>query len=441
MKVNRWETVEKVFNKSVVLPREKREAFVASACGGDADLIEDVLSLLAEADKDDKFLSEPVFEVGAKILASEYIGLFDEPNFAAYEMQKILGRGGSSVVFLARDVSLERSVAIKVLPAALADDDERILRFQQEAKAASAISHPNVAHIYGFGKADNRYYLAMEYVQGDTLRELLKKKEIDKVFALDIACQISKALCAAHKAGIVHRDVKPENIIVADDGLVKVLDFGLAKSFTVQNRETNRSFDASLDTKPGMIIGTVSYMSPEQIRGQQLDWRTDIWSFGVVLYEMLAGSRPFKGETSSDIQARILLIEHEYPAEIAEMPEIRKILDKCLAKDVNLRYKATPELMNDLEIFHKYLSYPGNKFKYSFAANAESGEEFENFEAPGYSEENPEENKETKEANGEKGAKPEIIEGKPEKNYAKYKLIIAAAVFFIFIIVLIAILY
>lgn len=353
---SRWKTVERVFNKSVLLPPEKREEYVFSACGDDAALIEDVLTLLAEVEKSGTFLSEPLFEVGAQILASEFVGMFDEPNFASYEMQKILGRGGSGVVFLARDTVLERSVALKVLPTALSDNDERILRFQQEAKAASAISHPNVAHIYGFGKANSRYYLAMEYVRGKTLRELLKEKAIDKLKALEIGCQVAKALSAAHKAGIVHRDIKPENIIVTDDELVKVLDFGLAKPFLLQNDSGQHSLSSSLDTKPGMIIGTTAYMSPEQIRGKSLDLRTDIWSLGVVLYEMLAGKRPFLGDTPSDVQALILLSEPEYTSEIAAIPEIKSILVKMLAKNADMRYQETTDLIKDLGSIQRQLS-------------------------------------------------------------------------------------
>lgn len=366
---SRWKTVERIFNQSVQLPPEKREEYVSSACGGDAAMIEDVLTLLAETEKSENFLSEPLFEVGARILASEFVGLFDEPNFASYEMQKILGRGGSGVVFLARDTVLERSVALKVLPTALSDNDERILRFQQEAKAASAISHPNVAHIYGFGKSNSRYYLAMEYVRGKTLRELLKeKKAIDKLKALEIACQVAKALSAAHKAGIVHRDVKPENIIVTDDDLVKVLDFGLAKSFPLQNDSGHHSFSPSLDTKPGMIIGTTAYMSPEQIRGKALDLRTDIWSLGVVLYEMLASRRPFVGDTPSDVQALILLSEPEYSAEITSLPEMKFILAKMLAKNVNARYRDTTDLIKDLDNLQRRLTKNSHDdLHYSFA--------------------------------------------------------------------------
>ncbi|MBA2737833.1 MAG: serine/threonine protein kinase [Pyrinomonadaceae bacterium] len=431
MNANRWKTVERVFNKSVNLPPEKREKYVLSACNGDSALLEDVLTLLAEAEKSDSFLSEPIFEVGAQILASEYIGLFDEPNFSKYEVQKILGRGGSGVVFLAKDTTLERNVALKVLPTALADDDERILRFQQEAKAASAISHPNVAHIYGFGKADGRYYLAMEYVEGNTLRGLLKKKEIDKIHALDIACQMTKALSAAHKAGIVHRDIKPENVIVTDDGLVKVLDFGLAKPFLAQNEEANRGIGDSLDTKPGMIIGTTAYMSPEQIRGQTLDSRTDIWSLGVVLYEMLAGRRPFTGDTASDVQARILLSEPDYPFEIEEIPKIKKMLVKSLAKDVNLRYRSITELARDLEIINKELNgTTKNNINYSSS--------IKNSPSNGISPNNkvPTEIK-------YKFVEDEISETieKSEKFYITYKFLIGGIIFLIVIIVLVGLFY
>lgn len=430
---NRWKTVEKVFNQSVSLPPEKRKAYVASACDGDSDLIEDVLTLLAEADKNDSFLSEPVFEVGAKILASEYIGLFDEPNFAAYEMQKILGRGGSGVVFLAKDIALERLVAIKVLPKALSDKDERILRFQQEAKAASAISHPNVAHIYGFGKADDRYYLAMEYIRGNTLRELLKKREIDRISALNIACQIAKALSAAHKAEIVHRDIKPENVVVADDGLVKVLDFGLAKPFPAQKQESNSDPDYLLDTKPGIIIGTTAYMSPEQIRGQSLDWRTDIWSLGVVFFEMLAGRRPFTGDTQSDVQARILLTEPEYPSEIVEIPEIKNILDKTLAKDVNNRYEKTTELASDLENVYKNLSDTSNNIKYSFSLTGVSSNGVHQTNGS----ENQTDNQEAKSRESENSET--IVESKELR--VSYKFIITGFVLLIVIIVLIGLFY
>jgi len=431
MNANRWKTVERVFNKSVNLPPEKREKYVLSACNGDSALLEDVLTLLAEAEKSDNFLSEPIFEVGAQILASEYIGLFDEPNFSKYEVQKILGRGGSGVVFLAKDTTLERNVALKVLPTALADDDERILRFQQEAKAASAISHPNVAHIYGFGKADDRYYLAMEYVQGNTLRRLLKNKEIDKIYALDIACQITKALSAAHKAGIVHRDIKPENVIVTDDGLVKVLDFGLAKPFPAQNEEADRSIGHSLHTKPGMIIGTTAYMSPEQIRGQSLDSRTDIWSLGVVLYEMLAGRRPFSGDTASDVQARILLSEPDYPFEIEEIPKIKKILVKSLAKDLNSRYRSINELARDLEVINKELNRTTkNNINYSSSIiNSPSNGISPNNKVP----------TEIK----YKFVEDEISETieKSEKFYITYKFLIGGIIFLIVIIVLVGLFY
>ena len=217
-------------------------------------------------------------------------------------------------VFLAEDPRLQRLVALKLLPVALTGNAGNIppaLRFQQEARAASAISHPNVAHIYEFGRVEDRHYLAMEFVEGHTLRSLLKEGSMNLARALDISLQVAQALQAAHEAGIVHRDIKPENIMVRRDGYVKVLDFGLAKltSSPTQVGEYSGNRESSLDTTPGLIMGTTAYMSPEQVRGDPVDPRTDTWSWGVVLYEMLAGRAPFIGATNSDIIAEILKSE------------------------------------------------------------------------------------------------------------------------------------
>ena len=345
--VNRWKTIEKIFNKSVKLSPEKQREYVTSVCGDDVDLQQEVLSLLLEADSSTGFLSDPVFEIGAEILASEMTGLFNEPVVATYELIKILGRGGTGIVFLAKDTISQQQVALKILSESLTEnDEERILRFQQEAKAASLISHPNVAQIFGFGKADNRYYLSMEYVSGRTLRELIKKNELNLIEKLKIASQTASALAAAHSKGILHRDIKPENIIVNDDGEVKVLDFGLAKPFLMKN-EAPKKLNSLLETKPGMIIGTPAYMSPEQIRGQKLNLTTDIWSFGVVLYEMLTGKRPFIGDTPSDLQALVLLSEPDYN-EIKALPELKKIVSRSLQKNRFLRYQSALEIVQDL---------------------------------------------------------------------------------------------
>ena len=207
------------------------------------------------------------------------------------------------VVFLARDELLERDVALKVLPIGFADNPESVLRFRQEARAASAISHPNIAHIYEFGEFDGNFFLAMEFVEGRTLRELIKENSIDVLSTIDIVRQIAEALAVMHRRGIVHRDIKPENVIINENNLVRILDFGLAKLNSVS--EDGKLI--SLETTPGMIIGTTAYMSPEQRCGQRLDGRSDLWSLGILLFEMLALERPFTGETSSDVQAAILL--------------------------------------------------------------------------------------------------------------------------------------
>lgn len=372
--VNRWKTIEKVFNKSVKLPPGKQRDYVLSACRDDEELQQEVLSLLYAAESNKSFLSEPVFEVGAEILASEMIGLFDEPVVAAYELKKILGRGGTGVVFLAEDTISKREVALKILPESLTENDkERITRFQQEAKAVSLIVHPNVAKIFGFGKANNRYYLAMEYVSGKTLRDLINKNDLNLVAKLKIAIQIANALEAAHSSGILHRDIKPENIIVKDDGMVKVLDFGLAKPIPTKNKNV-KQWDSVFDTKPGMIIGTPAYMSPEQIRGQQLDCTTDIWSFGVVLYEMLTKNRPFVGETPSDVQAKVLLSEPDYSEEVKKMPELKQIVWRSLQKNRFLRYQDAAEIIRDLE-------FAANNINVGFSKNRKYSDKFrkENF--------------------------------------------------------------
>ncbi len=350
-----WENIETIFNQTILLPPEQRLDYVVSVCREDAALFQEVISLIEEAENGENFLSQPVFELGTKLLASDPIGLLNEPNFASYQLLSVLGRGGTGVVFLAKDKNLERLVALKILPFSLADSDERILRFQREAKAASAVSHPNFAHIYEFGKARDRFYIAMEYVAGKTLRQLLKSKEIDNIKAVEVAIQAAKALLAAHRNDIVHRDIKPENIIVTEDWLVKILDFGLAKIFDSDAAGRNVNSHDALQTSPGLIIGTVNYMSPEQVRGKSLDARTDLWSLGVTLYEMLVGQRPFSGETPSDVQALILLTEPNFPSDFGKKSEIKHIITKLLAKKVEDRYQNATDLVNDLTIVHQNL--------------------------------------------------------------------------------------
>ena len=355
MEQSSWQELELIFNEAIGLPTERRLAFLSKVCENDKQLYQNVLSLLDEAKKQPTFFSSPVYESGIRLLASEVNGLLEEPDFAGYKLLKIIGRGGAGVVFLAEDTKLEREIAIKVLPCTLTEDDALIRRFQQEARAASAISHPNVAHIYDFGKDKGRFFLAMEYVKGKTLREIFKNEKLTVAHSLEIALQIAKALEAAHKKGIVHRDIKPENVILSsEDNTVRVLDFGLAK-YVKSSPKTNKSV-CSVKTDPKFIIGTTAYMSPEQIHGETPDARTDLWSFGVLLFEMLLGKRPFDGNTPVEIQSEILRSEPTFNGSIEDFPQLESILSKLLAKETDERYQTAADLIKDLRTAYRHLS-------------------------------------------------------------------------------------
>ncbi len=341
MQTGRWQKIEEIFYQAVALPANERQSFVTENCG-DAELCREINALLFEDSQDETFLNEPIFSVGLQLIENDYSKLMETGDFGRYKLLELLGRGGMGAVFLAEDTTMERYVALKVLPPDVAENPDAMARFRQEAKAASAFSHPNIAHIYEFGNSNGRYFLAMEYVRGRTLRELIKDKLIDGKLALKFAFQTAAALQAAHARGIVHRDIKPENIIVTDDNLVKVLDFGLAKlDDAPEFNQTN-----SLETIPRMIIGTAAYMSPEQVRGQRLDGRTDVWSLGVMLYEMLAGSRPFKGDTPSDLQAAILRdkVPPHLPNEKLNR-EFFRLINKCLQKDRLKRFQTASDFI------------------------------------------------------------------------------------------------
>jgi serine/threonine protein kinase/Tol biopolymer transport system component len=269
-----------------------------------------------------------------------------------YEVRTQLGAGGMGEVYLALDTQLDRTVALKILPAGVASDEERMRRFIQEAKAASALSHPNVAHIYEVGEMDSPAFIAMEYVEGVTLREHEHNARMKLGEALNIAAQIADALAAAHAVGIVHRDIKPENVMVRADGYIKVLDFGLAKLTNPQESvvDSEMATRARINTSPGVVMGTVNYMSPEQARGLKVDARTDIWSLGVVLYEMVTGSVPFKGETPTDV---IISIAGREPVALTRLaPDapgaLEWIVKKALAKNKDERYQSVRDLQIDL---------------------------------------------------------------------------------------------
>ena len=279
-----------------------------------------------------------------------------------YEIRSQLGAGGMGEVYLARDIELDRMVALKILPATVAADQQRMRRFVQEAKSASSLNHQNIITIYEIGEADSTRFIATEFVEGITLRQHLKRGRLALAEVFEIAIQIASGLVAAHEAGIVHRDIKPDNIMLRSrDGFVKVLDFGLVKLTEAIPNTTDAEAPtrALVNTDAGTVMGTVVYMSPEQARGKQIDARTDIWSLGVILYEMITGAPPFNGETSADVIAAIVKSE---PAPISrfapETPErLEEIIGKALEKNVEDRYQTIKDLLIDLRRLKKRLDF------------------------------------------------------------------------------------
>ena len=268
-----------------------------------------------------------------------------------YEIQSLVGAGGMGEVYRAHDSRLDRTVAIKVLPASFSADRDRMQRFAQEARAAAALNHPNILSIFDIGDQQGSPYVVSELLEGETLRERLRSGALSTRKAIDYALQVARGLAAAHEKGIVHRDLKPENLFVTNDGRVKILDFGLAK---LTRPEPSSGADAPTVhavTEPGLIMGTVGYMSPEQVRGQTADARSDIFAFGAILYEMISGKRAFHGETSADTMSAILKEEVPELSETARNvpPGLERIVRHCLEKNPSQRFHSAGDLAFDLE--------------------------------------------------------------------------------------------
>jgi serine/threonine protein kinase/Tol biopolymer transport system component len=290
------------------------------------------------------------------------MSLTEGTRLGRYRIRSQIGVGGMGEVYLAEDTVLRRSVAIKVLTADYTQSEERLHRFEREAFTASSLNHPNIVTIYEIGSEGGYHFIATEFVDGESLRQYLRVSQMDLREVLDVAIQVVSALTAAHEAGIVHRDIKPENIMRRRDGYLKVLDFGLAKltdEAATTETDTEAPTQVMLKTEPGRVMGTINYMSPEQARGRDIDARTDIFSLGVVLYEMVAGRRPFGGDTKSDVMAAVLMVEPEPLAKkFPEVPaELNRIVIKSLRKDREERYQTAKELLVDLKNLRQDLEF------------------------------------------------------------------------------------
>jgi len=270
-----------------------------------------------------------------------------------YRVGEPLGRGGMGEVYVADDLSLDRKVALKFLPDAFTGDPERMARFEREAKVLASLNHPNIAAIYGLEQAEAKRFIVMELVEGETLAQRLSKGPLPLDEALGICRQIAEGLEAAHEKGVIHRDLKPANVMITEGDKVKILDFGLAKALSDETRSVDSSHSPTLTeamTQPGVILGTAAYMSPEQAKGKAVDKRADIWAFGCILYECLAGKRAFEGETVTETLAAILRGEPDWnPLPAATTPNIRFILQRCLERDLSRRFHDAADVRIEMD--------------------------------------------------------------------------------------------
>ncbi|HKQ72247.1 MAG TPA: protein kinase [Blastocatellia bacterium] len=363
MTPERWKQVDQLLQEALSRDSAERAAFIAEACGADDELRVEVESLLGFHDRAENFIETPPSDMAADWLAAKESRAGQ--TIVHYQLVRRIGRGGMGEVYLARDTRLERPAAIKLLQTSLTQDAARVRRFRQEARAASALNHPNILTIYEVGQDDlpagGAHFIAAEYVDGQTLRAFCQGAGLALGAALDILIQVAGALTAAHEAGIVHRDIKPENIMLRRDGLVKVLDFGLAKLTEQAMRPHIRGSGgfARLTTQPGAVMGTINYMSPEQARGMEVDERSDLFSLGIVMYELLTGRAPFDGETTGDVMVALLVGEPRPLARyVAKLPEaLQRIINRALAKPVEERYQTARELSAELKRLKEELEF------------------------------------------------------------------------------------
>ncbi|HEY7547155.1 MAG TPA: LpqB family beta-propeller domain-containing protein, partial [Blastocatellia bacterium] len=357
MDAERWAKIDWLLDEAMDRDPQSRAAFLEEACAGDEELLREVESLLEAHAQSAPFLSTPALNVAARNLAGERQVSLVGKQFGAYQVISVLGAGGMGEVYLARDERLGRKLALKLLPQRFTRDADPVRRFEQEARAASALNHPNIITIYDIGEMAGTYFIAAEYVEGRTVRQMIERGPLRVKDAMDICVQIADALAAAHDAGLVHRDIKPENVIVRPDGYVKVVDFGLVKLTERGLLEQKPGLGDPHRTNPGTVLGTVAYMSPEQAEGVEVDHRSDLFSLGVLMYELLTGVVPFKGGSTVSTLDAIMYLQ---PASLSSVnqnvsAEMERIVNRALEKDRDLRYQTANDLRAELKRLQREL--------------------------------------------------------------------------------------
>ncbi|MFN0120471.1 MAG: AAA-like domain-containing protein [Blastocatellia bacterium] len=346
MTPERYQQISEIYHQALEQPGAARDSFIRRACQNDSELWRHVRALLVAHEQADGFLDQPAWSPPAA-------GLLHAPGeqIGVWRILSHLGTGGMGEIYLAQDEQLGRRVALKFLPGDVTSDPDRLRRFRQEARAASALNHPNIITVFSVNEAGGAHFIVTEYVEGENLRQRLTRAALPIHETVDIAIQIAGALAAAHEAGIVHRDIKPENVMLRRDGYVKVLDFGLAKLTESADNGGSPGQSTVFQTTPGMMLGTVGYMSPEQARGEEVDRRSDIFSFGVLLYEMLTRLRPFEGNSAAETIAAILyqdpLPAHRLAADVP--PKLEQLVTRALAKSRDARWQDARDLLPVLE--------------------------------------------------------------------------------------------
>lgn len=359
MEAERWRQIDDLLGAALDLEHGERARFLAERCGDDDELKREVETLLAAHERASVFIETPAMSVAARGVAADTARAGAAREIGPYRILSLLGAGGMGEVYLAADSRLGRRVALKFLSLPFVVDPDRVRRFETEARAASALNHPNILTVFDIGQADGTHYIVTEYVEGETLRARLDAGRLPLLEGVRVAAQVAEALAAAHAAGITHRDIKPDNIVLRRDGYVKVLDFGLAKLSEAAGAD---STEYALRTPPGIILGTIKYMSPEQVLGVEVDGRTDLWSLGAVLYEMVTGAAPFEGRKGEVLDA----ILHHSPAPVADSgadvpPLLDAVIGRALEKDPELRYQTASDLCADLRRLRRELEPFGSR--------------------------------------------------------------------------------